>query len=247
MVFGAMLGSAALGGISGMISAQQQYKYQKRLQQNAYDLTQRGYREQYGNMRTGLENAGYNPLLAVNGGMNGATFQSGSATGASYDGSGFANAITNAKQQKSQQALNDASIKQLESQVGVNNAEASYKEGLLQSEIIKQSGYDLDNQIKDLERQKSQKELSIYDEKLLSELRNIQQDTELKKAYQYQAVVNAQSGRIQADAAATNAKTNQYNAGTLRLRQEDDRHSNAWKSFTNSLKDMRYGGWHRSY
>lgn len=48
------------------------YNYARLLQQQQYDLTQQGYRESPGNMRTGLESAGYNPMLAI---------QNGSATG----------------------------------------------------------------------------------------------------------------------------------------------------------------------
>lgn len=210
-----MLGKAAGSGMNYAFNAklqQKQYEYQRKLNQQGYDLTQQGYREQYGNLRQGLESAGFNPLLAVNGGMTGASYGSGSAAGSSVgiDGSSLGDVVTNAKQQKSQKDLNNASIRQLDSQVGVNNAEANYKQGLLQSEIVKQAGYDLDNQIKDLQRQKERKELNIWDKKLLSELENIQHDTALKKAHSYQALMDATSSRIQANAATTNAKGNYY-------------------------------------
>lgn len=210
-----MLGKVASSGMGYAFNAKlqkKQYDYQRKLNQQGYDLTQQGYREQYGNMRQGLESAGYNPLLAVNGGMTGASYSSGSAAGSSVgiDGSNLGDVITNAKQQKSQRDLNNASIRQLDSQVGVNNAEANYKEGLLQSEIIRQAGYDLDNQIKDLQRQKERKELNIWDKKLLSELENIQNDTALKRAHSYQALMDATSSRIQANASATNAKGSYY-------------------------------------
>lgn len=41
------------------------YMYARSLQQQQYDLQQQGYRESYGNIRTGLETAGYNPMLAI--------------------------------------------------------------------------------------------------------------------------------------------------------------------------------------
>lgn len=44
------------------------YNYARLLQQQQYDLTQQGYRESSSNIRTGLESAGFNPMLAVNGG-----------------------------------------------------------------------------------------------------------------------------------------------------------------------------------
>ncbi|UNI72404.1 MAG: DNA pilot protein [Chaetfec virus UA24_2340] len=238
--------SAASSFASGAASSFKQYKYQKRLNQQAYDLTQRGYREQYGNMRQGLENAGYNPLLAVNGGMSGATFSGGSASAPNMDFAGSMNAFTNAKQQRSQNEVNDATVKQLESQVGVNNAEANYKEGLLQSEIIKQSGYDLDNAIKDLQRQKEQKELDIWDKKLLSELENIQQDTTLKRAHAYQAQMDAISSRIQAGASVTNAKANYMNAtegNPYRLGREIGKKVFKWNSDWIPNKYGREGHW----
>lgn len=209
-----MLGKGVSSGMNYAFNAklqQKQYDYQRKLNQQGYDLTQQGYREQYGNIRQGLENAGYNPLLALSG-MSGPSFNGGSATGSSVgiDGSNLGDVVTNAKQQKSQDAVNRASVRQLDSQVGVNNAEANYKQGLLQSEIVKQAGYDLDNQIKDLQRQKERKELNIWDKKLLSELENIRNDTALKKAHSYQALMDATSSRIQANAATTNAKGNYY-------------------------------------
>ena len=44
------------------------YNYARMLQQQQYDLTQQGYRESSRNIRQGLESAGFNPMLAVNGG-----------------------------------------------------------------------------------------------------------------------------------------------------------------------------------
>lgn len=44
------------------------YNYARLLQEHQYDLTQRGYREGSSNIRYGLEKAGFNPMLAVNGG-----------------------------------------------------------------------------------------------------------------------------------------------------------------------------------
>lgn len=44
------------------------YNYARMLQQQQYDLTQQGYRESSSNIRQGLESAGFNPMLAVNGG-----------------------------------------------------------------------------------------------------------------------------------------------------------------------------------
>lgn len=61
---------------------QQQFENQKALNQQGYDLTQQGYREQYSNMRQGLENAGFNPILSYSNAGN-ASFSGGSASGAS--------------------------------------------------------------------------------------------------------------------------------------------------------------------
>lgn len=243
---GTAAASAASSFASGAASSWKQYKYQKRLNQQAYNLTQRGYREQYGNMRQGLENAGYNPLLAVNGGMSGAAFSGGSASAPNMDFAGSMNAFTNAKQQRSQNEVNEATVRQLDSQVGVNNAETNYKEGLLKSEIIKQAGYDLDNQIRDLERQKQQKELNIWDQKLLAELENIKRDTELKKAHSYQALMDAQSGRIQAGAAVTNAKANEFSSHAKTLSQYSGKYLDKYIRYAeNYVKDPRHSTWSR--
>lgn len=60
-----------------------QYKYQKLLQQQQYDLTQQGYRESPSNQRLGLESAGYNPLLAVTNGVQYGSFSSGQSSAVS--------------------------------------------------------------------------------------------------------------------------------------------------------------------
>lgn len=58
------------------------FEYAKLLQQQQYDLTQKGYLESPGNKRTGLENAGYNPMLAIDGINSGSSIAGGTPVGA---------------------------------------------------------------------------------------------------------------------------------------------------------------------
>ena len=65
--FGAF-GSLLSGGASGVMAGHGQYKayqYNRKLQQQQYDLQQRGYREGPTNARQGFVDAGYNPILAL--------------------------------------------------------------------------------------------------------------------------------------------------------------------------------------
>ena len=84
--WGALAGGI-IGGAMGLFgsnnaakAAKRQYEYQRLLNQQAYDLTQQGYREGPMNQRIGYESAGINPILAMSNGASFGSFSGGSAS-----------------------------------------------------------------------------------------------------------------------------------------------------------------------
>ena len=103
---------------------QRAYQYARLLQQHQYDLTQQGYREGPTNQRTGLESAGYNPMLALGNvgsatNISGGTPVSANATD-SADLAGNAAALQGMQNQTEQ---TKATVENLDSSTAKNQAE----------------------------------------------------------------------------------------------------------------------------
>lgn len=90
------------------VSAAQNYKYSKKLQEHQYDLNRKALREQFANTRYSLESAGYNPLLAV-----GSSAQ-GFSAGASASGGDLSSVGSDAVNSAIQAKQANANIKNLE-------------------------------------------------------------------------------------------------------------------------------------
>lgn len=97
------------------------FNYAKQLQQQQYDLMQQGYRESSSNIRQGLESAGFNPMLAVNGGnaVGSANVAGGTSVTANQPDS--VDAVNNAMMVR-QQANNDI---QTQSNVELNTSQSN--------------------------------------------------------------------------------------------------------------------------
>lgn len=211
--FFSMLGSLGSSAISGLFSNHQQYrsyKYAKKLQQHQYNLQQRGYLEGPTNARKGLESAGYNPILAVNGGSNFAgSVAGGSPIGANGVnvpdfGSNMVNAYRAYKLEKQNM---DNQTAQTEANVGLANAQA---ENAIQQAITEETKrYDLqmDAMMKDAQRHSIDTKLPYEVRKLNEEIYNVMQDSELKRAIASIQSYDAETRRISANANASSAKT----------------------------------------
>lgn len=97
------------------------YNYARMLQEHQYDLTQRGYREGSSNIRYGLEKAGFNPMLAVNGGNAVGSANVAGGTPVSANQPDGVDAVNNAMMVR-QQANNDI---QTQSNVELNTSQSN--------------------------------------------------------------------------------------------------------------------------
>lgn len=112
----AAAGAAIAGLASNAISAGQShrsqrraYQYARRLQQQQYDLSIQGYKEAPNAQRTGLENAGYNPMLALGNVGQGVNVAGGTPVNANAtDTSGIKESISQAVQLRNQSKQTEA-------------------------------------------------------------------------------------------------------------------------------------------
>lgn len=184
-----------------------QYQYQKALQEHAaklnYNYMLRQANELPQAQRTGLENAGYNPLLAL-GGMNSSTAFAGTGSAGLSSPQGFDNfgdSIANAyKVFHQQEKLNNKTLDQMDSNINNNNANSALAEQQAKTEeskrnlmadesMLKQSQYML-NQVEMMLRNK---DLEWYDRRALAETKSM--------------LMNAISNQIGAQAQMSNAAT----------------------------------------
>lgn len=100
------------------------YEYARALQQQQYDLSLKGFKEAPKAQRTGLETAGYNPMLALGNVGNGVSVAGGTPVNAnSTDVSGIRDSISQAVQLKNQSDQTDASTDALYAQADKAKAE----------------------------------------------------------------------------------------------------------------------------
>lgn len=200
------LGSLASGIASGVMAGHgqyQAYKYNKKLQQQQYDLQQRGYREGPTNARQGFVNAGYNPILALqSGGQFAGAGNAGGVGSISGNMPDLGEAGTNAyrafrletQNMKNQTAQTEATVQQANAQAELNKEQAL-------TEQSKRINLEFQNAMLDVEKHLKDKELSWADRKFYSEVYD-----NMQRAENYGAM--ASIARYNADINAKNAETN---------------------------------------
>lgn len=164
-----------INGAFNTYNAERQIAASKELQENAYNLTQKGYQESPGNLRKGLESAGYNPILAVN---NSSAFSSGSysaspggATGNPASGidESVANAYRIAKMEKPR---NEAEIANMQAGTNATNASVSLINEQAKTEQYKQKNLETQSFLNDANRELAKKDLSWRDRLNLAEVKS---------------------------------------------------------------------------
>lgn len=196
---------------SNLVSAQVQYENQRKLNQQAYDLTQRGYRESPANQRAGLEAAGYNPILAASNGVSYGSFSGGSASMASNPGSSIDESITNAYRAfKLEREKNKADIQNLVSASNSNNAQANLANEQALTESYRRAQIDFQNAMYDVLTHLHQKDLDYYERKMYYDQYEQFQRAENYRIKNTLENYRAISDRINAQANATNAKGSYY-------------------------------------
>ena len=233
------IGSQLFGGSN---SAYKSYKYSKMLQENQYELNRKTRQTAFQDTRQSLEDANYNPLLAVGQQAQGGTYgASMSVTDPSTErlqnALNTASAISNIAQQKSQAKLNSAqtSLSQEQSKATIanvinQNAMTSAQTGLIKSQTEAQNISNNVENLYALDRAQSQikqmnSSISLMQEQAKSEgaKRSLMQ-TE-------QAVNRAQIGVLGAQVGQIGAMTNNINQNSANAVIQGNmlRRQNTWE------------------
>lgn len=203
------LGSSAFGALGAFFGrskdnagalAAQQYQYQRLLNQQAYDLTQQGYRESPLNQRIGYESAGINPIFAMSNGASFGSYSGGSA-GMPHGSSSaeIGNMITNAyKAFQLERNKTNAEILGINAGIKNTNADTALKAEQTMTERARQTQMDVQNAKTRLETDLAQKDLDYYDRRVKAQLLEM-----LNRAEDY---------RIHAELQDYNAETQRINA-----------------------------------
>lgn len=233
-----------LGQVSSAISSSRAWKYTQRVMQLQHDLAMKAWNEQtrnqFQNTRYSLEEAGYNPLLAV-GSQSSATGIMPSATMSSSDnGSGNVSAL-DVMQTKSNLELQ-------RSQSDVNSSQSALAQEQAKTEQAKRVQMDFQNAMLDVEKHLRQKDLDTYDRRFYANIYEQMQRAENYKAQSAIGMMNAQTNARNAQTAYMNylvnnrnANTNEYNAITNRYKKSI---SGSGASFSGSYTGFdfnRYG------
>lgn len=219
------LGGSALSALSGQQSAYKAYKYSMKLQQHQYDLNKKAMLEYYGNQRKSLTDAGYNPLLAMQGGSSAQGFSASASQSPSggFDTPDVVNSALSAQSQK-------ANIENIKA----NSALATQK---AETEKSKRVQMEFQNAMTDVQTHLARKDLDWYDRKNYIQLYNLMQQAENYRATSAIGAMNAEtqrqkvandyalgkyhneSERMNSYSNSRNARTNEYKADTERGRR----------------------------
>lgn len=206
------VGGAIVGGLKNLFkksdsaaeAAARQYKYQTLLNQQAYDLTQKGYLESPLNQRIGYESAGINPIFAMNNGASFGSYSGGSAS-ASQDSTSadYSNMLTNAyKALALETRKTDAEILGINAGIKNTNADTALKAEQTMTERSRQIQMDFQNAMMDVQTHLAKKDLDTYDRRFYSNLYEQFQRAENYRASASLSEYNAETARISAEANA---------------------------------------------
>lgn len=194
---GSLLGGSVVSlfgrGTNASQAMKLQYNYQRLLQQQQYDLTQRGYRESPANQRIGLEAAGYNPLLAVTNGVQYGSYSSGQSSAVSD-----AAEQTNASSNRFNSAINAMSAI---AGLKATNASAEKMSQEAQTEVYKRENLWQDSMLKRSMEVLNNEEAPWIAKKAAAQIANMYMTGQA-------AVTGANAQTIAANAQQLNAETN---------------------------------------
>lgn len=201
-------GMAFSGGATSADSSLQSYKYSRALQQHQYELNRQTRQTAYQDTRYSLEQAGYNPILAVGQQANGGAF----------------GATLNAQDPKTERLNNVLNSLSNYSQLRLNSANA-YNQ-IMQGRLTNAQAYNLISQ----SRLNSAQTGLVNLQQNAQAIQNLHLPSYLKSQILYnnntaQAnMMNAQSNQINANANMMNARTNSAVGA-----------STAWRNYNQSL------------
>lgn len=187
--------SALLGTGVSALSSMINYSSAKKLQNHQYDLNLKTLENAPTSSRKGFVNAGFNPLLSLGSGQ----------AGFSASSSGVGADLTSGIEQGVNSAL---AIRQNKAQVKNIQADTTLKGAQADTEKARQVQMEFQNAMYDVEKHLKQKDLDTYDRRFYSMLYEQMQRAENYRANSAVAQYNAETGRINANANALNARTN---------------------------------------
>ena len=217
------IGSFAGNMITSAINSSRSWKYTQRAMA-LQDYYNRKYtHDQYGLMRSGLEEAGYNPLLALGSSAQSAIYSPSGINSDSDNGAQAVQSAIQARQLRNENKLADANVKQSEANSALANEQA-------QTEQAKRVQMDFQNSMYDVQKHLAQKDLSWYDRKAYANLYNLFQQAENYKASSAIGAMNAETARQNM---INSYKVNLYNA-------ETNRNRSGWQNYKD-YQDSKYG------
>lgn len=175
---GATLASGAMNSAMGYLANYRSYKYAKKLAKYNYNLERESRQTSYGDTRKSLEDAGYNPMLAVNQQSQGLT-PSSTGINASSSEIDIAGAINSAMALRDQVKRNDT-LNTVDLQNAENNAISTMQNSALtkaqtENQLIKN---DVDK-VTALDTAYAQlDDITAHSAKQRQEIRNLKQDVQ---------------------------------------------------------------------
>lgn len=204
------------------------YNYARLLQEHQYDLTQRGYREGSSNIRYGLEKAGFNPMLAVNGGNAVGSGNVAGGTPVSANQPDSVDLVNNAMMVR-QQANNDL---QTQSNVQLNASQSSKAT----AEAIGQS---MENEFIPEKRKAEIANIQAQTSHFNAMIDNMKARIQLDRELGYMGFANARDiANIQANASKYGADVS---AGASRYASDTGYNATTYRSWSDHLRNLGIG------
>lgn len=192
------------GGASSALGSLMSYHSAKKLQTHQYELNQKALGNYYSTVRSSLNKAGYNPLLAT--GQSAQGFSANSAGVASDMSSGINSGVNSA-----------LATRQNKAQIQNTNANTDLVNQQAETEKAKRVQMEFQNAMTDVETHLKRKDLDTYDRRFYANLYEQMQRAENLRANSAVVQMNADTARMNALANQSNARTNFEN---LRLQRD---------------------------
>ena len=224
------LPSFAFNQVSSAINSKRAWKYQQRAMRLQDELNRNFTHDYYGINRSGLVDAGYNPLLALPNSSQGAVYNPSTFNSDSDNGSQAIQSAMSALQVKNETKLANS---QVENQKA--NSALAYQQA--ETEKSKRVQMEFQNSMYDVQKHLAQKDLDWYERKAYTQLYNMFQQAENYKASSAIGAMNAETQR--------QAMINDYNLGKEANRIKDyeahtGRKRSGYQNFRDYM-DVKYG------
>lgn len=221
------LPSFAMNQVSSAINSKRSWKYAQKAMRLQDELNRKFTHDQYSINRSGLVDAGYNPLLALPNGSQGAIYNPSTINSDSDNGSQAIQSAMSALQMKNETKLANSQVQNQEANSALAREQA-------ETEKSKRVQMEFQNSMLDVQKHLAQKDLDWYDRKAYTNLYNMFQQAENYKASSAIGAMNAETQRQN--------MINNYNLGkeSNRIRDYEADTNRNKNSFTTSGLGFTY-------